>query len=102
MSTHTSHAVTCDACGCTRECDGKCSTCQVCGAEKPIRQIIYRVEVSVTVPLSYDPDDADYPTLEGAASSSYKRDIERTMFACLRKFEWPCDVELMDFTVEDE
>lgn len=30
---HTAHAITCESCGCTRECDGACTTCRVCGAE---------------------------------------------------------------------
>lgn len=66
------------------------------------RQIIYRLEVSAKMPLSDDPDDADYPTLEGATTAAYKRDIERAAFNCLKRMEQDCDVELMDFTVEDE
>ena len=67
------------------------------------RTITYRVDVYVTVPLSDDPESPDYPTFEGATSADYKRnEIERPMLACLRRFEWPCDVELMDFTVEEE
>jgi hypothetical protein len=31
MAMHRAHAVTCDTCGCTRECDGRCAECQVCG-----------------------------------------------------------------------
>ena len=67
------------------------------------RVIKFRVEVTVTVPLSDDVADPDFPTLEGATTSDYKRNyIEKPLLACLRRFEWPCDVELMDFTVEDE
>lgn len=33
MTSHTAHAVTCESCGCTRECNGSCTTCQVCGAD---------------------------------------------------------------------
>ena len=66
--------------------------------------ITYRVEVFVTVPLSDDPDSPDYPTLEGATSSDFKRKhIENPMLACLKRFEYEVtNLELMDFTVEEE
>lgn len=68
------------------------------------RAITYRVEVYVTVPLSDDPDNPDYPTLEGATSSDYKRrQVELPMLACLRRLEHEVtNIELMDFTVEEE
>lgn len=71
--------------------------------DKTTRVIVFNVAVYVTVPLSDDPDSPDYPTLEGATSAEYKREsIEKPLLACLRRFEWPCDAEVMDFTVEDE
>ena len=65
-------------------------------------KIIYRLNVYVTQPLSVDPDDADYPTLDGATDASFRRGIEKSAMACLRRMEQDCDVELMDFSVEDE
>jgi hypothetical protein len=70
---------------------------------KATRKIVYALSVEVTVPLSDDPDDADFPTLEGATSQRFKRDIERSVISLLTRLEWECtNVEVMDFTVEDE
>jgi hypothetical protein len=67
------------------------------------RRILYRVELEIASPLSDDPDDADYPTLEWAATSEAKRNIETSVLACLRRMEQECtNVEVMDFSVEDE
>lgn len=67
------------------------------------QDIVYRLAVEITSPLSDDPDDADYPTLEGATEAGYKRSIEKAVIACLRRLEWECiNVEVIDFRVEDE
>jgi hypothetical protein len=47
MSTHVSHALTCESCGCTRECSGDCTTCQVCGASWIIVRCFHCGEVPV-------------------------------------------------------
>lgn len=67
------------------------------------RKIVYRIEVELSAPISDDVNDPDYPTLEVAATSAYKRDIELAITACLRKMDEECtNCEVMDFTVEDE
>lgn len=71
------------------------------------QSIIYRIEIRAKQPLARDEEDAaehgwDCPTLEYAGTSEAKRNIEKAVIACLRRFELDCDVELMDFTVEDE
>ena len=67
------------------------------------KHIAYRVEVEITAPLSDYPDDPDYPTLEYASSSQTKRELEKSILACLRRLEPECtNVEVMDFTVEDD
>jgi hypothetical protein len=71
--------------------------------EEVSQQITYRVEVYVTIPLSDDAQHADYPTLETATHGCFKREIERNMLATLSRFEHEVtNLELMDFTVEDE
>ena len=74
------------------------------GARGPVmsRQIVYRLNVWAKQPLAESADHADYPTLEHAATAEAKREIERRIIACLRRFELDSDVELMDFSVEDE
>ena len=66
--------------------------------------LVYRLNVWAKQPLAAeeDVDNPDYPTLEGATSSAWKRDVERNVIAALRRCDLECDVELMDFTVEDE
>lgn len=67
------------------------------------KRIVYRLEVELSYPLSDDPNDADYPTLEGASSPSYKRGIEKSVIACLRKMEQECtNCEVLDFSVEED
>lgn len=67
------------------------------------QKIVYRVEVFVSIPLSDDTESPDFPTLEGATSTAFKRDVERTMLACLRRFDYEVDnIELMDYSVEEE
>jgi hypothetical protein len=62
----------------------------------------YRLEVRAKQPLAADADCPDYPTLEHAASFNWKHNVERNVAACLSRCDLECDVELMDFTVEDE
>ena len=69
--------------------------------------LIYRIEVYAKQPLVDSEAESEatayeFPTLARATDPVYKRDIEKMLIACLRRFELDCDVELMDFTVEDE
>jgi hypothetical protein len=67
-------------------------------------RIAFRLEVTVTVRLSDDPDDPDYPTLDNATSPGYKRRLERDVYDLLYRlkgYERRADVELMDYTVEE-
>jgi hypothetical protein len=66
------------------------------------RQIVYRFNVTATLPLTEDPTHPDFYTEEAATGFHRRREVERAMFACLKRFEGDCDVELMDFSVEDE
>lgn len=49
--------------------------------------IAYRLEVTVTQRLSDDPDDPDYPTLEGATTAAWKRRLERDVAALLYRLK---------------
>jgi hypothetical protein len=66
------------------------------------RKIIYRLDVSVTMPLADDDDSVDFYTLAQATDAKFKRSIEVAAFNCLKRMEQECDVELMDFTVEED
>ncbi len=71
------------------------------------RLVIYRLDVRAKQPIVESEAECeecgyDTPTLERATDSKYKRDIEKAIIACLRRFELDTDVELMDFSVEDE
>lgn len=69
-----------------------------------MQHIIYRLEVTVTQRLSEDPDDPDYPTLDGATTAAYKRRLERDVYDrlyLLSGYDRKADVELMDFTIKD-
>ena len=46
-STHPSHAVTCESCGCVRECDGHCTTCSICGATWLLVRCLHCGEVPI-------------------------------------------------------
>lgn len=66
------------------------------------RHLVYRLAVYVTVPLADDPDDPDYPTLEGATDLAFKRGIEKAASQCLKRMEQECDVEVVDFVVRED
>jgi hypothetical protein len=66
------------------------------------RKIVYRLQVSATMPLTDDAESTDTHTLESATTPQIKRAIERNIFNILKRSDYDCDVELMDFSVEDE
>lgn len=66
----------------------------------PTKKIVYRFEVRITQPLTDDPGNVDFYT--EAVSVERRRELERTLFNWLKRFDGDCDVELMDFSVEDE
>jgi hypothetical protein len=67
------------------------------------RTVIYRLEVRATQPIREDGDECeDYPTLEWATSSKARIEIEKALFACLRRMEQDCDCECMDFSIEED
>lgn len=68
----------------------------------PTKKIVYRLEVRVTQPLTDDPENVDFYTEAVATSTERRRELERTLFNWLKRFDGDCDVELMDFSVEDE
>jgi len=66
--------------------------------------IVYTLTVTVTQPLSDDPDDPDYPTLEGATSREFKRRLERDVHERVRRlkgYEQHGEAELMDYEVKE-
>jgi hypothetical protein len=67
-----------------------------------MKTITYRFEVRATSQLSDDPEHPDHYTEETATSPAHRRRLERALFALLKSFDMQCDVELMDFTVEDD
>jgi hypothetical protein len=66
------------------------------------KKIIYRLTVYATMPLTEDAANVDIHTLETATTGSQKREVERHVFSTLKHSDYDCDVELMDFSVEDE
>lgn len=67
------------------------------------KQITYRFEVRAMVALADDPHDVNFYTEEVATSVAHRRALEKTLHHHLKKFDCgDCDVELMDFTVEDD
>lgn len=70
------------------------------------RYIIYRFEVTATVPLADDDNSADYYTEPQAVSVEHRASLNRALFALLKRSrlhdcdDWDC--ELLDFTVEED
>ena len=66
------------------------------------KKIVYRFQVWATLPLTEDKDHPDFYTEDVATSRVHRHSMEKALFAVLKRFEADCDVELMDFSVEDE
>ena len=66
------------------------------------KKIVYRLNVNVTLPLTEDAQHPDFYTLEQATSQEMKRQVERSLYNWLKRWDYESDVELMDFSVEDE
>jgi hypothetical protein len=71
-------------------------------ATVPTKHLTYRLSVYVTIPLTDDPEHPDFYTLERATESAFKRGLEKGIFNVLKRSEFDCDCELMDFTVEED
>ena len=65
------------------------------------KQIVYRFEVWVTMPLTNDPDHPDFYTEEGATAPARQREMERNIAKHL-KDAGDCDVELCEYEVKEE
>jgi hypothetical protein len=71
------------------------------------RTLVYTIAVYAKQPLAESEEECaetayEYPTLERATDPVFKRDIERSVLACLRRFELDCDCEILSYEVEDE
>jgi hypothetical protein len=66
------------------------------------KHITYWFSVTATLPLADDPDDVDFYTEAQATAPQFQRYLERALFNCLKRFEAECDVELIEFAVEDD
>lgn len=66
------------------------------------KHITFRFEVKATLPLVDDVHDPDFYTEEFATSPLFRRDMEKALYKALKRFEAECDVEMMDFTVEED
>ena len=67
--------------------------------------ITYRFQVTLTLPLTTDPD-AEIHTMESATTTTNQRDLEKKLFRSLKPLanefiDGQHDVELLDYEVDD-
>lgn len=67
------------------------------------QKIVYRLSVTASMPITdNDTDDPNFYTVASATDPRFKREIERAAFKCLKRMEQDCDVELLDYSIEDD
>ena len=63
--------------------------------------ITFRLSVTVTLPLTTDPDHPDFYTKDQATAPEFQRRLEKKLYTLLGPMDGDCDCELLDYDIDE-